>query len=107
MKKQPARLLDVARAAGVSLATASRALGAPGMVLPERQQRVREAAERLGYVPHGAARALASRRSRTVGAVLPTIDNPIFASATQSLARELASASYTLLLASDEYDPAM
>jgi len=107
MKKRPARLLDVARAAGVSLATASRALGSPELVLPGTQSRVREAAQMLGYVPHGAARALASRRSRTVGAVLPTIDNPIFASATQSLARELARSSYTLLLASDEYDPAM
>jgi LacI family transcriptional regulator len=107
MKRKPARLLDVARAAGVSLATASRALGEPALVLAQTRERVRDAADRLGYVPHGAARALASRRSRTIGAVLPTIDNPIFASATQSLARELAQASYTLLLASDEYDPAM
>ena len=107
MKKRPARLEDVARAAGVSLATASRALGPSERVLAETRERVRRAAAMLGYVPHGAARALASRRSRTVGAVLPTVDNPIFASATQSLARELARASYTLLLASDEYDPRM
>lgn len=107
MKKRPARLQDVARAAGVSLATASRALGSPELVLPGTQERVHRAAAMLGYVPHGAARALASRRSRTIGAVLPTIDNPIFASATQALARSLAQASYTLLLASDEYDPAM
>jgi len=105
--KRPARLEDVARAAGVSLATASRALGSPELVQAQTQERVRRAAEMLGYVPHGAARALASRRSRTIGAVLPTIDNPIFASATQALARELARSSYTLLLASDEYDPAI
>ncbi len=105
MKKRPARLVDVARAAGVSLATASRALASSELVLPATRERVRDAAAMLGYVPHGAARALASSRSRTIGAVLPTIDNPIFASATQSLARELARASYTLLLASDEYDP--
>ncbi|HZZ92297.1 MAG TPA: LacI family DNA-binding transcriptional regulator [Usitatibacter sp.] len=105
--KRPVRLQDVARAAGVSLATASRALGSPGLVLPATRQRVEDAAQTLGYVPHGAARALASRRSRTIGAVLPTIDNPIFASATQALARELARASHTLLLASDEYDPVM
>ena len=107
MKKRPARLQDVARAAGVSLATASRSLGSPELVLAETRERVRRAAAMLGYVPHGAARALASRRSRTIGAVLPTIDNPIFASATQALARSLARASYTLLLASDEYDPRM
>lgn len=107
MKKRPARLQDVARAAGVSLATASRALGSPQLVLPETRERVHRASTMLGYVPHGAARALASRRSRTIGAVLPTIDNPIFASATQAIARSLARASYTLLLASDEYDPRM
>ncbi len=105
MKKPAARLVDVARAAGVSLATASRALGSSDLVLPETRQRVRDAATMMGYVAHGAARALASRRSRTIGAVLPTIDNPIFASAIQSLARELAGASYTLLIASHEYDP--
>jgi LacI family transcriptional regulator len=99
--------MDVARAAGVSLATASRALASSDLVLPDTQERVRQAATMLGYVPHGAARALASRRSRTIGAVLPTIDNPIFASATQALARELANDSFTLLLASDEYDPQM
>lgn len=105
MKKHPARLVDVARAAGVSLATASRALAGSEPAATQARERVRRAASMLGYVPHGAARALASRRSRTIGAVLPTIDNPIFASATQSLARELARASYTLLVASHEYDP--
>jgi LacI family transcriptional regulator len=105
VKRRPARLVDVARAAGVSIATASRAL-ASGVPEPSpRHARVREAAAMLGYVPHGAARALASRRSGTLGAILPTIDNPIFASATQAMARELAGASRTLLIASHEYDP--
>jgi LacI family transcriptional regulator len=106
MRKAAAKLTDVARTAGVSLATASRALGSPELVHPETQEKVRTAADLLGYVPHGAARALASRRSRTIGTVLPTIDNPIFASATQALARALSAASYTLLVASHEYDPA-
>ena len=105
MKKRLARLSDVARAAGVSLATASRALAEPKLVHLETQERVRRAAALLAYMPHGVARALASRRSRTIGAVLPTIDNPIFATATQALAKTLSSAAYTLLVASHEYDP--
>ena len=105
VKRRPARLVDVARTAGVSLATASRALARGGDAGPARHARVREAANMLGYVPHGAARSLVSRRSGTLGAVLPTIDNPIFASATQAMARELARASRTLLIASHEYDP--
>lgn len=99
------RLSDVARIAGVSLSTASRTLAEPSLVRPETRQRVEQAAARLGYVPHGVARALASRRSRTIGAVVPTVDNPIFATATQGIASALRASGHTLLLASDEYDP--
>lgn len=105
--KETARLSDVARAAQVSLSTASRALADPQLVRPETRDKVRHAAELLGYVPHGAARALASRRSRTIGAVVPTLDNPIFAHSTQALQRALGEAGYTLLLASHEYDAAV
>lgn len=98
------RLADVARAAGVSLATASRALSEPEMVREDTRGRVLQAAGMLSYVPHGAARALVTRRTRTIGAVFPPVDNPIFASATHALAQELSAAGYTLLLASHDYD---
>lgn len=99
-----ARLSDIARAAGVSLSTASRALATPALVQAETRGRILATAARLGYVPHGAARALASRRSRTIGAVVPTLDNPIFASSTQALQRRIAQEGYTLILGSHEYD---
>jgi LacI family transcriptional regulator len=99
-----ARLSDVARAAGVSLSTASRALSDPGLVHPATRERIDNAVRMLAYVPHGVARALASRRSRTIGAVVPTIDNPIFANSIQALQRALGAAGYTLLLGSHEYD---
>ena len=101
------KLRDVARVAGVSLATASRALSEPGVVKEATREHVKSVAAMLGYMPSGAARALASRRSRTLGAVFPPVDNPIFAAATQALAHELAGAGYTLLLATHEYDPAV
>lgn len=107
MNRRPnPKLRDVARAAGVSLSTASRALADTDLVRRVTRERVREAASMLGYVPHGAARALATRRSRTIGAVFPPVDNPIFAAATQALAHELAASGFTLLLATHEYDPA-
>jgi LacI family transcriptional regulator len=90
--------------AGVSLATASRALSDPEMVQAETRQRVHDAVSKLGYVPHGAARALASKRSKTIGAVIPTLDNPIFASSIQAMQKRLADEGYTLLLGSHEYD---
>jgi len=103
-RRTSARLTDVARVAGVSLSTASRALADPRLVHPETRTRVDDAVRMLGYVAHGAARALASRRSRTIGAVVPTLDNPIFAHSTQALQRALGEAGYTLLLASHDYD---
>jgi LacI family transcriptional regulator len=56
-------------------------------------------------MPHGAARALASRRTHTIGAVIPTLDNAIFASSTQAMQREFGTHGYQLLLGSHEYDP--
>lgn len=100
------KLSDVARVAGVSVATASRALSSSLQVREDTRTRVRQAAEMLGYVAHGAARALAEQRTRTVGAVIPTLNNAIFAKSVNSLQQSLAQASYALLLASHEYDPA-
>lgn len=102
--KVSVRLSDIAQAAGVSRATASRALVSPELVHAETRDRILAAMRQLGYVPHGAARALASKRSRTIGAVVPTLDNPIFASSIQALQRRIAQDGYTLILASHEYD---
>ncbi len=98
------RLVDVALLAGVSLGSASRALSSPDAVRPQTLRSVREAAERLGYVPDGAARALALRRSMTIGAVLPTINNPIDSSFVHALQKALGSRGYYLLVAAHEYD---
>jgi LacI family transcriptional regulator len=97
-------LADVARAAGVSPATASRALTRPEAVRDALRDSVRQAVARLGYVPHGPARALASRRSSTIGAIVPTLDNAIFARCIDALQRRLDTAGYVLLLATTEYD---
>ena len=107
-EKKPSRiatLADVARLAKVSTATVSRALTLPHKVKPHTLARVQQAVHALGYVAHGAARALASRRTRTIGAVIPTLDNAIFANTTHALQRTLDEAGYTLLLASHEFDP--
>lgn len=103
LEAQP-RLADVARLAGVSTATVSRALNQPATVTAELRERVQRAVEALGYVPHGAARALASRRSNTIGAVVPTIDNAIFARNIQALQARLFEYGRTLFLASSDYD---
>lgn len=100
--KQPT-LSDVARHAGVSTATVSRCLNSPEKVREQVRQQVAAAIEALGYVPSGAARALASKRSHTIGAVVPTLDSAIFARGIQSLQRRLSRSGYRLLLASSDY----
>jgi len=104
MKKPGATLVDVARLARVSTATVSRTLSSPQVVRPDTLERVEEALRRLGYVAHGAARALASRRTMAVGAVVPTLDHAIFANTTHALQKALDGAGYTLLLACHEFD---
>ncbi len=81
-------------------------LNAQGKVNRETQARVTEAIAALGYVPHAAARALASRRSRTIGAVPAALDNPIFARGIQALEHRLEQSGYGLLVASSNYEPA-
>ena len=99
-----AKLSDVANLARVSTATVSRALTCPNKVKPATAARIRQAVEALGYVAHGAARALASRRTHTIGAIIPTLDNSIFANTVHALQKTLDEAGYTLLIASHEFD---
>jgi len=98
-------LRDVARVAGVSTATVSRAINSPDTVSEALRARVASVVRHLGWVPHGAARALATRRTGTIGAVFPTLTHGDFARAIQALQSELSSKGYTLLLACSEYDP--
>jgi LacI family transcriptional regulator len=97
-------LRDVAKVAGVSTATVSRATNNPELVSPVLRQRISDVVQRLGWVPHGAARALATRRSGAIGAVFPTLSHGDFARAAEGLQGELSRLGYTLLLGCSQYD---
>lgn len=72
-------IYDVAREAGVSMATVSRVVNNNPNVKPATRKKVYEAIERLGYRPNAVARGLASKKTTTVGVVIPDISNAIFA----------------------------
>jgi LacI family transcriptional regulator len=91
-------LRDVARYVGVSTASVSRALNMPSLVSDELRERVLRAAQLLNWVPNGAAKALASQRSRTIGALIPTLGHQNFATFAEALQLELAKANFTLVL---------
>ena len=96
-------LHDVARLAGVAPITASRALNTPEQVSPEVRQKVADAVSRTGYVPNRLAGGLASRRSRLVAAVVPTISGPVFLETVQSLTEALAERGYQMMLGQAGY----
>jgi len=94
----PVRLEDVARLAGVSTASVSRALNAPNLVSSELRERIAHAVQELKWVPNAAAKALASLRTRTVGVMIPTLSHQNFATLIEALQQGLGAAQYTLLL---------
>lgn len=110
-RSRPCSLADVAAQAGVSAGTVSRVLSRPEMISPATRARVLAAVDRLGYVANGSARALAARRTLTVGALVPRFGTSSFATTVQALESTLAEAGYTLLLSAPEHgrahDPAL
>ena len=102
-KKAPT-LIDVAKVAGVSPISVSRTLNQPELVSEEIQQKVRDAITRTGYVPNMLAGSLATRSSRLVALIVPTIANSIFADTVQAITDTLAQAGYQTLLGLSAYD---
>ncbi|QJF50363.1 LacI family DNA-binding transcriptional regulator [Roseobacter ponti] len=106
MNKQTAPTLeDVARLAGVSTASISRALNAPSKVAPATREKIEKAVEVLGYTPNFGGRALASGRANTVGAVIPSMANAMFANGLQAFQDVLSQAKVNLLVATTGFDP--
>jgi LacI family transcriptional regulator len=106
MPGRPATLRDVAAAAGVHPATASRALNPEThlLVSDETARRVTEAADRLGYRPNPVARSLRTRRSFTVGVLIPDLNNPLFPPMVRGLEDRLADNGYVALLGNTDAD---
>ena len=97
-------LADVARLAGVSPITVSRALRGERAVDPELVARAKAAAEQLGYRPDPAARALASRHSSHVGVLVPMLSNNLFVDLLEAVQRTLRPAGYQTLIGITHYD---
>lgn len=97
-------VLDVARLAGVSKATAARALGGYGAVNEETRTRVLDAAARVGYLPNALARTMSTGRSKTIGVVLGDIENPFFAKATRAISDVAQARGFDVVLCNTDED---
>jgi LacI family gluconate utilization system Gnt-I transcriptional repressor len=112
LRSAPVKITDVAAAAGVAPMTVSRVINTPDRVSPETTAKVREAIDRLGYVPNLIAGGLSSRKSRMAAAIVPTIAHPMFAGLVQSFSAAMRHAGYQVMLsicgyADDDDDEAL
>ncbi len=103
-RSAPVKITDVAAAAGVAPMTVSRVINTPDRVSPETTARVREAIDRLGYVPNLIAGGLSSRKSRMVAAIVPTIAHPMFAGLVQAFSASMRQAGYQVMLSISGYE---
>lgn len=100
----PVTVVDVARLAGVSTATVSRAMNAPDIVAPATRARVLDAIDRLEYRPNTAARRLAGARTYTIGLTAPELSGPFFSEFLAGVEEGARGSGYHLLVAATEPD---
>lgn len=96
---------DVARSAGVSASTVSRALSNPDMVDTATRQRVTAMAEHLGYRPNRAARGLITGRTGNLGLILPDLANPFFPSIVKGIQQQAHKSDYQVFVADTDEQP--
>jgi LacI family transcriptional regulator len=100
-RMQPVTLADIARAAGTSASTASRAINGKGYVSADARARLLAAADRLGYVPNASARTLKQRTSRVVGVIVSDLGNQFYARLAGAIEQTLREAGYQMVLVGD------
>jgi len=98
-------IYDIAKQAGVSAGTVSRALSRPEKVLPATRERIERAVAELGYVPNVAARTLKTQRSGKILVTVPDIANPFFAQILQGAEEAAQAAGYAVLLGDTQHQP--
>lgn len=96
---------DVAKAAGVSISTVSRALAAPEQVAEATRVHVQETARAMGYRPNRAARGLITGRTGSIGLVVPDLENPFFGSVCKGVQARARAAGYAVFIADTDEDP--
>ncbi|MFA9557857.1 LacI family DNA-binding transcriptional regulator [Evansella sp. AB-rgal1] len=98
---------DIAKAAGVSYSTVSKALRDSPLVKPPTKKRIVTIANDLGYQPNAAARSLVSKKSNTIGVVWPTVERTAHAALITNINEQLESLDYTTLLSINKIDAAI
>ncbi|MEM9043117.1 MAG: LacI family DNA-binding transcriptional regulator [Pseudomonadota bacterium] len=104
MTRKVGRIRDVATETGLSTATISRVMNGAENVSPKTRARVLEACQRLDYFPNPAAKALSTAKSKTIAAIIPTIEHSIYAKYIAAIEQTLAKRGYSIVLAISNAD---
>lgn len=106
MPQRPS-IIEIARQAAVSPATVSRAFNQPDLLKPETLARIKAVARRIGFRPNRVGRSLRSGHTRTIGLLLPTLTNPVFADCFEGAEQHARAAGYSVMMATTGYDPSV
>lgn len=101
----PVTIKDVARAAGVSHSTVSRALADSPLISGETKERIRRLADEMGYTPSAIGRGLVTRRTGTIGLVVTTIADPFIAEIVQGIEDTALGCQYNTILCNSNAEP--
>lgn len=102
--QQRTTIRDVARKANVSVATVSRVLNSPSLVRQTTRKRILKAMKECRYVYNALAGGLSARKSTTLGVIIPTITNPVFATVTKGIQDYAREKGYSIILGNTDYD---
>lgn len=102
MEKQTITIYDVAREAGVSMATVSRVVNGNPNVKPSTRKKVSDVIDRLDYRPNAVARGLASKKTTTVGVIIPNVTNLFFSSLARGIDDIASMYKYNIILANSD-----
>jgi LacI family transcriptional regulator len=105
LEKPTVTINQVAKMAGVSTATVSRALNKPETVSEALKKKIELIIKKIGYIPNAGARSLMLKRTGSIGVIVPTLDNAIFAQGLEEFQRQLSQSGYQMLVGSTNYDP--
>ena len=95
---------DIAKKAGVSYATVSRAISNKYGVKSETREKVEAVARQLGYTPNGIARGLVNKQTHTIGLIIPDINNPFFPMVVRGIEEVVQKHGYSIFLCNSDYD---
>ena len=103
----PVTARDVARVAGVSVSTVSRALNKPDEVTPSTRDKVIETARGMGYRPNPAARHLITGKTGNIALIVPDLENPFFATVAKGVQSKARTSGYATVVADSDEDPSL